>query len=619
MLLAFGALIDQPRKDGRTNLMVCAERGDIDLAKMLLANLSNPLIVNAQGENLFRVAVMNKHWEFAKMAQSLGVDIDMAAHDEDTVLHWAYKNKREDAVKFCLEAGCNPNLLNADERTVQFMAFVQKDDVIAELIQDKYNGDITVLDKNKNSLAHIAVMNGDLERLKYLLARGIPREITNGNGENLFMTAVLCRQYGICNHMLKLGSHIDTTDSNGASPFMRCVSMRNLDPSMFSYLIHQGCDINVKTSKGVYPLYMLIKRELYPEAEELLKRPDVRVSDPESAGEPIVAAIEVGSESWFKRLLSLGADASNQVFPVVRAYMESDFYNLDVLKTIRNCNMVVGGPLPRAMNLEKYDTMHYIWNSATVRGKVSLSKTKDDNGRIPLSIAICTGLDDMIRELVDSTYDCATADFNGNTPLLFAAKKGMKDLALEIYRIAGPKNASKVNTSNYTALTYAAENDWREFCDKMFIDGVTVTGRSDSNGIISHYNDLFRRQRAAMESAKSNMAKIQRLMTEWDNFIRLAGDSIKGTNRSLDRNKKGGAGHGVISGLGKDLHRQQTYLRNAQTTRTTLASMLTKYKERCDRIKNASRSQILNEIEMLVELGRAESDLLDMEDPPKEC
>lgn len=92
--------------------------------------------------------------------KKFGADIDMIDSDGETLLHNVYWRKINNVMDFVLEAGGNPNVKNGQGETVTFIAFKMKDDAVAEVIQDKYNGDINSLDGNENSLLHLAIYQG---------------------------------------------------------------------------------------------------------------------------------------------------------------------------------------------------------------------------------------------------------------------------------------------------------------------------------------------------------------------------------------------------------------------------------------------------------------------------
>lgn len=71
--------------------------------------------------------------------------------------------------------------------SVPFEAFFTRDDEIAELIKDKYEGDINTQESNGRTLIHLALIEMDYDRMEYNIKRKASLEV-KGNDE---MTMVI--------------------------------------------------------------------------------------------------------------------------------------------------------------------------------------------------------------------------------------------------------------------------------------------------------------------------------------------------------------------------------------------------------------------------------------------
>ena len=260
VLIALGAPLDRQGQDGKSCLVHCAESGNIEAARLLLKNFANPRAVNSNNENCFRIAALNSHFDVAKLVRKFGADINEIGPDGSTVAHIAYKQNLEAVLEFCLEQGCNVNIPDSDGLTVQFRAFRDGKDSLAELMQDKYNGDINALDPNGDDLAILAFREKNTEGLKYYAQRGVNIERKNDSGRTLFMEAVLQNDVEMCVALWESGADINTEDNNGCTPLVHAIQTN--DMKLCQFLLDKGCNINMKLGKSsLTPLMLALDKQ----------------------------------------------------------------------------------------------------------------------------------------------------------------------------------------------------------------------------------------------------------------------------------------------------------------------------------------------------------------------
>ena len=178
--LALGCSTNGLLRDGTLPLAYCIRQSDPkydDFAVMLVANYADTNARESDGANVFRVACIHHKFEAAEELLKQGADPLLLARDGLTVLHWAYQKKDLECLEFCL-THCDVNCRDKDGVNITFRAFLDRDDALAERLQDKYGGDIQCQLDGK-SLAHLAVDQGDFGRIPYLIARHIDLELKN--------------------------------------------------------------------------------------------------------------------------------------------------------------------------------------------------------------------------------------------------------------------------------------------------------------------------------------------------------------------------------------------------------------------------------------------------------
>ena len=260
VLVALGAPTEARNEEGNTCLLICAETGNVEMAKLLIQNFANRQVLNLNGENCFRVACARGNLEIASYFQSEGVDVDSRALDWSTALHVAYRGGSESALEFCLNKGCSPNVADAENLTVQFLAFRDHKDELAERIQNDYDGNINVADSDNNSLAHLAYQKKDLDRIRYLTQRGLNLELRNKYGRTVFMEAVMEHNQEMCGQLLEIGSNINTYDGTGQSPLM--IAYLSDDKSLFDFLIQKECNPNIQEHEAGKTVLMMALEKL---------------------------------------------------------------------------------------------------------------------------------------------------------------------------------------------------------------------------------------------------------------------------------------------------------------------------------------------------------------------
>ena len=529
VLLGLGVMIDCLRETGDTNLMVCAQRGDLEIANILVRNFSDTNLINSYEENSFRIAARFKHWDVAKLVQKYGAEIDVIANDGLTVLHWSYTNSVIDVFMFCLDQGCSTNAPDAQGLSVQFIAFLRRDDQMAEMMQERYHGDINLQDTELSTLGHLAVRQRDLARLEYLISRRLGIEIKNKFGRTIFMESIVYGYLEISEMLLEKMADINTVDECGNTPLLFTILNTEFKRTVFDFLMSKGCDVNIHNGDRIYPLSALIARKLDEEADIVLSRPEVKIKDLDSQYEPIAAALERGSREWFEKLVYRGADARNTVFPVVARYIQSDFYDLEVLKKIDGLNLVIGSPLPVAMNLGRRDTVMYLWETSDSETKAAISRTKDADGKIPLTLAILSGWESFATELMNKQYCCGSPDNTGTTPLMYCAKLVNRQWTDRIYNIVGHENAAIRDCQGNSTLTYCANNGWEDICNHMFCDGIELNCNRDKYDIINHYVYLVDRHKECIGAVTKDLQKVETSLSAW--LHRL--DFLQDRRRSL--------------------------------------------------------------------------------------
>ncbi|KAK8834253.1 Transient receptor putative cation channel subfamily A member 1 [Tritrichomonas musculus] len=613
VLLALGTKADEVLETGSTNLYICAKKGLTESARVLSQNYCNTNFTNSQHENTFWVAAINEHFDTALVLRDNGADMNMVDVNNETILHNVYRRKITNIFNFLLEAGASPNVKNGKCQTVTFIAFLNRDDEIAEMLQDKYKGDINAQDHKFNSLVHLAFIQKDFQRIEYLSKRHINMDLKNNKGHSILMMAFFDEvNFQTWDFLLEMGSNISTTDYQNNSMLHHLFFMKEAREDVFRYLMNKQIDYDIENNHGQFAISIAIEMSHDKFGFELLDL-NCKILDQKSIHEPIVEALKRGSQQWFEALVDHGADGMNEKVGVISRYINSGFFDYKVFKKIPRMNIFLEAPLQMAIYKQFEQCADDLWNMANTNSlKVKIANNIDAYGRVLISAAIIMKNERFVDLLLNDKYDCETPDNDGRTPFIHACMVDVLKWMGKLFLIIPLSNANMKDNDNCSALTYAANNKRREFCDHLFIKGIDIYNiKTDYNGIIGHYRDLMERYNKAKNEAyenyndaKSALYEVERDVEEVERRRRELQSQISSLNsqiRSFNNNEYSSRSeYDRLQSEIRDCERsERKYIEFAQRIERDYihAKDVCDYYERCyDAIISMTRKDILNDI-----------------------
>lgn len=504
ILLALGTEADS--NSAETNLLYCAKNGMTDIATILLNNYCNPNKTNNQNENAFWVAAFNENFNTALLLKKYGAKINTVNKNKETLMHIVYQKNMNNIFEFLLKEGASPNIKNCFGETVTFIAFNRKDDEIAEMLQDKYNGDINSQNNDMNTLAHLAFDRKDIQRIDYFKKRRIDMNLKNKKGHTVLMHAFFTgTNIENMEFLMNLGSNINTTDNDNNTMLHLLLFQNNPSQSVFSFLKNKKININIENNDGQYPISIAIAKGHDNIGFDLLNS-NCKINNKTSVHEPIVEAIKRGSSKWVEALICHGANALNEKVGVASRYIKSSFFNFDIFKKIQQMNIFLEAPFQEAIYAKLNNCSLHIWNIAKSMDLCTkLAKNKDKHKRIPLSAAIMTKNDMLVKILLSSSYELESSDEDGRTPFIYACMVDCYPWMTDIFSKILLSNANKVDRNDCSALSYAAFNNNKSFCEELFIRNIEVDNiKTDKYGIIESFRTTLYKYEKIKKCSKQN-------------------------------------------------------------------------------------------------------------------
>lgn len=120
-----------------------------------------------------------------------------------------------------------------------------------------------------NSLLHIAVAKNNAERVRELLADGIPIDLPAQDGLTPLHWALAGEDDSMIQLLLDSGSPVDVRSAEGATPLMNAVQGNAAD--RVAFFIRQGADVNASDNRGFTSLHRAAEMGLLDIAKQLVE------------------------------------------------------------------------------------------------------------------------------------------------------------------------------------------------------------------------------------------------------------------------------------------------------------------------------------------------------------
>jgi len=166
--------------------------------------------------------------------------------------------------------GCGPNPVQRAELTValQDAAYAGDSKKVGKLIAA--GADVNAL-WDGDSIAHFAVLSGNVEVLDQLINAGADPDVTTNLGVTPLMAATINGSQDCAKRLISAGVNLDGKNQQGATALI-LATIKKLD-SMATQLINSGADISCQTKTNKTTALMMASRnEMVDVAKLLIKK-----------------------------------------------------------------------------------------------------------------------------------------------------------------------------------------------------------------------------------------------------------------------------------------------------------------------------------------------------------
>jgi ankyrin repeat protein len=215
------AEIDAVDDNGNQSLHWACRKGHSETVKLMVSHKANVNAVDKHGQTLLYIAAGGKKdcHELCEMLLRYGAKIDAADKDGNQALHVACDLGLTSTVKILLNYNADVSAIGSDGQTCLHKAVSSRRDCydLFSFILWKHPY-VNIVDSNRNTPLHLALLNGKLEMAEQLLASGSDCKVLNSCGETVLHSLCKSGMDGdeLCEDLISHGASLYVTDREGS-------------------------------------------------------------------------------------------------------------------------------------------------------------------------------------------------------------------------------------------------------------------------------------------------------------------------------------------------------------------------------------------------------------------
>ena len=483
LLVSKGAKINVLDGSGTSPLLYSILKSNVECAQFLIINGADVNKSNHKGDAPLNAAFEEKlNGNLLKLMVNNMSNINAQDKEGLTALDLALKYQEKELAKELILKGIDVNIIDKKGNTALFYA--EDYDIVKLLLEHGASVDIINLYSN-DPLIHLARQNNE-EIMKLLIEHGANTKYRNENGSNALQAYVnsttMWEDLSFVGYLIQNGSDINNQDNRGEnvlSDSVTCVLYKDGKPSVFVFesLLKYNPDVNIRNSQGNTVLHFVSNKEFV----ELLINHGADIEAVNDFGEtPLIKNM-----SYDKTVLLVEKGANvNYVNPQNgKTALHEAIFCYDIRTTeyllSKGANVNVfdkSGKSPLDIALD-YSKDKYI---KLLIDKMNDVNTKNLDGKTYLHRAASSYSANIVKLFLDKGLSPDIKDNEGNIPLSLALKKGLNDPKAAVYLIEKTKDLNAQNNEGLAPIHIATEIGYDDIVPMLIEKGVDLNITSNN-------------------------------------------------------------------------------------------------------------------------------------------
>jgi ankyrin repeat protein len=403
-------LLNQKNPDLLTPLNLAAERGQFEVAQLLLKMGADPSIGDNENSQPIHLAAVSGSIPILDLLLKKGVDIETKDINLMTPLLFAISRGQAEMSKHLIEIGADVKAKSITGLTALHMSTISGNVEIMSLLVKKGAKVNTSTEQGFTPL-HTAASYGKTDAVKFLVENGADINAETKESAQPLAWAVGRNSLGAAEYLISKGADVNDKDKDGFTALHNVAGRGNI--AIAELLVDKGADINASTPSGFVPLTYAAFAPIAAEMGKflILKGADVN-PDPCKNNKactcgpnfrtPLHAACEIGNLELIEALVTNGAKVN----------------------LLSNNGLT---PLQNAVQSGKIDAVRYLVDHGAF-----LNIKENELGCTELHLAAARGYGDIASLLMEKGSCPKMKDVDGKTPLDYAFYHGQNKIGYEM-------------------------------------------------------------------------------------------------------------------------------------------------------------------------------------------